>query len=91
MLGWAEERSWGPRLRYLLPGPGDGTLAGRLKGVRVRAKTGTLNDVSALSGWVWLRRSQSWGEFSILSQGLPRAKAVALEDRITALLSRSAG
>lgn len=90
LLGWAEGRSWGPRLRYLLPRPGEGTLEGRLKGVRVRAKTGTLNDVSALSGWVWLRRAQSWGEFSILSRGLSKAKAVALEDRILGILSRSA-
>ncbi|MDQ3765934.1 MAG: D-alanyl-D-alanine carboxypeptidase [Actinomycetota bacterium] len=90
LLGWAEGRSWGPRLRYLLPGPGEGTLTGRLKGVRVRAKTGTLKDISALSGWVWLRRSQSWGEFSILSRGMPKSKAVALEDRVVGILSRSA-
>jgi len=88
LLGWAERQEWGPRLRHLLPGPGDGTLRGRLKGVRVRAKTGTLNDVSALSGWVWLRRTRSWGEFSILSQGISKARAVALEDRIVGILSR---
>lgn len=90
LLGWAEGQSWGARLRHLLPSPGDGTLAGRLKGVRVRAKTGTLRDISALSGWVWLRRSHSWGEFSILSQGISKAKAVSLEDRIVGILSRSA-
>ncbi len=90
MMGWAERQSWGPRLRYLLPAPVEGTLNGRLKGLRVRAKTGTLNDISALSGWVWLRRSKTWAEFSILSRGLPRANAVALEDRIVEILSRSA-
>ncbi len=90
LLAWAEGRRWGPRLRYLLPAPGEGTLKGRLKGVRVRAKTGTLNDVSALSGWVWLRRSRTWGEFSILSRGMSKGKAVALEDRIVGILSRSA-
>ena len=90
LLGWAQRQSWGARLRYLLPAPGEGTLKGRLKDVRVRAKTGTLNDVSALSGWVWLRRSQTWGEFSILSRGLSRAGAVRLEDRIVEILSRSA-
>ena len=90
LLGWAETQGWGARLRHLLPAPGEGTLKGRLKGVRVRAKTGTLNDVSALSGWVWLRRSHTWGEFSILSHGLTKARAVALEDRIVEILSRSA-
>ncbi|MDQ3784831.1 MAG: D-alanyl-D-alanine carboxypeptidase [Actinomycetota bacterium] len=90
LLGWAATRGWGPQLRYLLPRPGEGTLAGRLKGVRVRAKTGTLKDISALSGWVWLRRSHSWGEFSILSRGMSKTKAVALEDRIVGILSRSA-
>ena len=33
----------------------------------LRAKTGTLIDVSALSGWVWLEQSDEWVEFSILS------------------------
>lgn len=90
LLGWAKRQSWGPRLRYLLAAPGEGTLKGRLKDVRVRAKTGTLEDVSALSGWVWLRRPQLWGEFSILSRGTTKAKAIALEDRIVEILSRSA-
>jgi D-alanyl-D-alanine carboxypeptidase/D-alanyl-D-alanine-endopeptidase (penicillin-binding protein 4) len=90
LLGWAEGQPWGARLRYLLPAPGEGTLKGRLRGLRVRAKTGTLNDVSALSGWIWLRRSHTWGEFSILSRGLSKTRAVALEDRIVAILSRSA-
>lgn len=91
MLGWAEEYSWGSRLRRLLAGPGQGTLKGRLSRVPVRAKTGTLEEVSALSGWVWLRRSRSWAEFSILSEGMAKSRSVALEDRIVRILSRSAG
>ena len=38
----------------------------------IRAKTGTLTDISALSGWVWLEREGAWAEFSILSQGMSK-------------------
>ncbi len=83
LLRLATERTWGEALRSTLPSPGEGTLAGRLAGVRVRAKTGTLlGRVSALSGWVWLQRTHRWATFSILSRGLPKAQAVRLEDSI---------
>ncbi|HEU5477254.1 MAG TPA: D-alanyl-D-alanine carboxypeptidase [Gaiellaceae bacterium] len=81
---------WAATLRATLPGPGQGTLAGRLYGVPVKAKTGTLfEQVSALSGWVRLR-SHRWAAFSILSHGLAKAEAVGVEDRLVALLARSA-
>jgi D-alanyl-D-alanine carboxypeptidase len=77
-------------LRATLPGPGQGTLAGRLQGIPVRAKTGTLFDgVSALSGWVRLR-SGRWAAFSILSRGLGKGAAVRLEDRLVALVASRA-
>jgi D-alanyl-D-alanine carboxypeptidase len=83
LLHVADLRPWGPALRSTLPAPGEGTLAGRLAGVRVRAKTGTLLDrVSALSGWVWLHRSHRWATFSILSRGLLKPQAVRIEDAI---------
>ncbi|MGH7127990.1 MAG: D-alanyl-D-alanine carboxypeptidase/D-alanyl-D-alanine-endopeptidase, partial [Planctomycetaceae bacterium] len=42
---------WGKRFRRSLPGAGEGTLAGRLAGLDVQAKTGThFNGDSALSG-----------------------------------------
>jgi protein MpaA len=81
----------GRKLRSTLPAGGQGTLAGRLRGLRVRAKTGTLlEQVSALSGWVWLRRSHRWAEFAILSRGLSKAQAVALEDQLVTLLADEA-
>ena len=81
----------GPALRTTLPAAGQGTLAGRLAGIRVRAKTGTLlGRVSALSGWVWLVRARRWAEFSVLSQGLPKADAVRLEDHLVALVAANA-
>jgi len=77
----AESAPWGDALRMALPAPGQGTLAGRLGGLRVRAKTGTLDNVSALSGWVWVNSEERWAEFSILSSGYtPTLKHV--EDQI---------
>lgn len=74
-------------LRDGLPRGGQGTLEDRLKGVRVRAKTGSLRYVSALSGWVWLKKTQSWAEFSILSSGMSYYPSKAVEDRIVRLLT----
>lgn len=82
----AESAPWGDALRMALPLPGQGTLAGRLGGLRVRAKTGTLDNVSALSGWVWVTSEQRWAEFSILSSGYtPTLKHV--EDTIVRLIA----
>jgi D-alanyl-D-alanine carboxypeptidase len=55
----------------------------------VQAKTGTLKDISALSGWVWLRRKHAWAEFSIMSSGMPKYVAAPMEDRIVRILTRS--
>ena len=91
LLAAAGSRPWGAALRATLPTAGRGTLAGRLLGLRVRAKTGTLlQRVSALSGWVWLERSRRWAEFSVLSRGLPKPRAVELEDRAVAIVARAA-
>ena len=90
LLGYAEDRPWGEALRTSLPAAGEGTLEHRLNGVRLRAKTGTLTDISALSGYVWLRRTDVWAEFSILSSGMSKAFASAVEDDILRILTREA-
>ncbi|HWL90883.1 MAG TPA: D-alanyl-D-alanine carboxypeptidase, partial [Actinomycetota bacterium] len=59
-------------------------------GVRVRAKTGTLIDISALSGWVWLEHEGRWGEFSIMSRGMSKSDAVAIENRIVRIVAARA-
>jgi serine-type D-Ala-D-Ala carboxypeptidase/endopeptidase (penicillin-binding protein 4) len=84
----AAGRPWGPALRASLPASGEGTLAARLRGVRVRAKTGTLfvTPVSALSGYV-RAASGRWGAFSILTRGLPEGTAVSIEDGIVRTLA----
>jgi serine-type D-Ala-D-Ala carboxypeptidase/endopeptidase (penicillin-binding protein 4) len=91
LLAAASSKPWASALRSTLASAGQGTLAGRLLGLRIRAKTGTLlQQVSALSGWVWLQSSHRWAEFSILSRGLPKPQAVALEDRLVAIIANDA-
>jgi serine-type D-Ala-D-Ala carboxypeptidase/endopeptidase (penicillin-binding protein 4) len=87
LLWFAEEQPWGRDLRRAMPTGGQGTLRHRLRGVDIRAKTGTLDEVSALSGWV-MDRSGDWVEFSVLSFGLSKSTASAIEDRIVTILQR---
>ena len=90
LLWFAERRSWGGVLRQSLPDGGEGTLKHRLRHVRIRAKTGTLIDVSALSGWVWSDASDGWVTFSILTSGMNEYAAKDLEDRIVTVLAAGA-
>ena len=90
LIGVSEAETWGRALRQSLPGAGQGTLEDRLGGVRLKAKTGTLDLISALSGWVWLRQTKSWAEFSILSSGMYKTTAAPIEDAIVRELTRSA-
>jgi D-alanyl-D-alanine carboxypeptidase/D-alanyl-D-alanine-endopeptidase (penicillin-binding protein 4) len=87
LLGFAEKQPWGVNLRLSLPAPGQGTLRDRLRGLWVRAKTGTLTRISALSGWVWLEHRQLWAEFSILSSGTSISAAKRIEDSVVRILA----
>jgi D-alanyl-D-alanine carboxypeptidase len=90
LLTVADRSSWGGLLRRSLATGGEGTLKDRLAGVRVRAKTGTLDGISALSGWVWLRRRSRWAKFSILDHGMSATRATGIEDTIVRTISRFA-
>jgi len=91
LLWVADASTWGPVLRQALATGGQGTLENRLHGVKVRAKTGSLDGVSALSGWVWLDKEEAWTEFSILSRGMPKWIASSIEDGIVRTLADNAG
>jgi D-alanyl-D-alanine carboxypeptidase/D-alanyl-D-alanine-endopeptidase (penicillin-binding protein 4) len=91
LLEQAEDEPWGDGLRRALPTGGQGTLEDRLHGVQLRAKTGTLTDISALSGWVFSERRDAWIEFSILSAGMSKSVASDIEDAIVRILARDAG
>ncbi len=90
-LGEAESSPWGQALRSTLPRGGQGTLEDRLEDVRLRAKTGTLIEISALSGWVWLKREREWATFSILSKGITKTRATHIENAIVRVVSANAG
>ena len=81
-------RPWGEVLFSSLPAPGQGTLLGRLPGVPVRAKTGTLfiTPASSLSGYVRAADGRRLA-FSVLSRGLDKATAVRIEDAIVRILA----
>jgi serine-type D-Ala-D-Ala carboxypeptidase/endopeptidase (penicillin-binding protein 4) len=91
LLWVADASPWGVVLRNTLARGGQGTLEDRLEDVRVRAKTGTLDEVSALSGWVWLEREDAWAEFSILSRGISKARSIHIENAIVRVVSANAG
>ncbi|HEX6131775.1 MAG TPA: D-alanyl-D-alanine carboxypeptidase [Actinomycetota bacterium] len=90
LLWVADGHDWGRTLRAGLARGGRGTLEDRLRDVRVRAKTGTLEAVSALSGWVWLEQEGTWAEFSILSSGMSTWTAKSIEDRIVRIVANTA-
>jgi D-alanyl-D-alanine carboxypeptidase len=90
LLWVANHRPWAGTLRMALPDGGQGTLKHRLPGIRVRAKTGTLDNVSALSGWVWSGPADTWIEFSLLTSGMDEWKAKDLEDKVVAVLAAHA-
>ncbi len=90
LLRVADAQPWGDTLRGSLARGGQGTLEDRLADVKVRAKTGTLISVSALSGWVWLRREGDWAEFSILSSGISKTQSIHIENAIVRVVSANA-
>ncbi len=90
MLWFAGAQPWVGTLRMALPDGGQGTLKDRLAKVRIRAKTGTLDNVSALTGWVWSDPADTWIEFSLLTSGMDEYKAKDIEDRVVRLLAAHA-
>jgi serine-type D-Ala-D-Ala carboxypeptidase/endopeptidase (penicillin-binding protein 4) len=90
MLTHAQRQSWGSELQLLLPAAGMGSLEGRLAGIDVRAKTGTLTGISALSGWVRADSDGGWVAFSLLTRGMSSDAAKVLEDKVVRLLAQRA-
>ena len=86
LLEGAEDEPWAGVLRRGLAGGGDGTLEDRLHDVLIKAKTGTLIDISALAGWVWLNKEKAWAEFAIFSRGIEKSRAVQIEDKVVRTL-----
>lgn len=77
-----------PDLATLLPAPGQGTLATRLAGLPVRAKTGSMGGLSALVGYVHPEDPARAVAFAMLTNGFvgPSRELKALEDAFVAEL-----
>ena len=88
LLLLAQEEPWGRVLDASLAPSGDGTLEGRLIGIPVSAKTGTLFEtpVSSLSGYV-TDTAGTRVAFSVLSRGLDKGTAIEIEDAIVRALA----
>ena len=79
MLGWADRAPWGSLLHASLPLAGEsGTLRRRMVGTaaqtNLHAKTGTTNDVIALSGYVTARNGELLA-FALMYNGRDRWRA----------------
>ncbi len=93
LLRWMHERSrWGQVFESALPVAGvDGTLCTRMRDTpargRVRAKTGTLTGVSALSGYARTRQGELLA-FSVMMNGFScdRQRARRLQDMVCVAL-----
>jgi serine-type D-Ala-D-Ala carboxypeptidase/endopeptidase (penicillin-binding protein 4) len=88
LLLLAMHEPWAPALAGSLPGPGEGTVGDRLVGVPVHAKTGTLFEtpVSSLGGYV-TGADGSTVAFSVMSRGLDKSTAAAIEDEIVRIIA----
>jgi D-alanyl-D-alanine carboxypeptidase/D-alanyl-D-alanine-endopeptidase (penicillin-binding protein 4) len=92
LLRWIASQPWGAAWRTTLPiGGVDGTLSGRFKGTplegRIFAKTGSINAVSALSGYMTARSGRTL-VFSAYANDFPEsAAATAAIDAALAMVA----
>jgi D-alanyl-D-alanine carboxypeptidase/D-alanyl-D-alanine-endopeptidase (penicillin-binding protein 4) len=90
LLWNADTRPWGAVLRGTLARGGQGTLKDRFANIEIRAKTGTLDNASALSGWVYAESAGAWVEFSIVSNGFDEYAAKKIENQIVRIIAADA-
>ena len=91
LLGYAHAADWGPAFHASLPVEGEsGTLRRSGRGTPSRgnlhAKTGTTNNVAALSGYVTAKNGEVLA-FSLIYNGTDRWKAKAAMDQIGATMA----
>lgn len=95
VLAAAAARPWGEVYIQSLPEGGEGTLRRRFRAgeVAVRAKTGTLRDVTALSGYVDRQDGRRFAFVILVNEGRRGAAAPArwraAQDRIVAAIASS--
>lgn len=91
LLHWSTTQPWGGIYRESLPIAGvDGSLSSRLANLRgrVQAKTGTLNEVDALSGFITTSTGRTLA-FSILCNAYPGTGSRAVLDALVTAIERN--
>ncbi|MBX3095861.1 MAG: D-alanyl-D-alanine carboxypeptidase [Fimbriimonadaceae bacterium] len=89
VLNWARKQSWGPVFFTALADSGEGTLANRLQTVRFTGKTGTLNAVNALSGYLRRPDGSVWTVSLLMNQTVaPAVEIRRLQDDIVRELAK---
>jgi serine-type D-Ala-D-Ala carboxypeptidase/endopeptidase (penicillin-binding protein 4) len=76
VLLWSRRQSWGPVFVTALAESGEGTLANRLQSVRFTGKTGTLNAVSSLSGYLERPGGKVWTLSLVVNQYVASASEI---------------
>ncbi|AIE87821.1 D-alanyl-D-alanine carboxypeptidase/D-alanyl-D-alanine-endopeptidase [Fimbriimonas ginsengisoli] len=88
LLAWSDHQPTALQWRAALAHAGKGTLASRLKGIEFTGKTGSLDLVAALSGYVQTRNGETRIVSIIFNQfGCSPAEARGIADRIVAAAS----
>ncbi|MCW5942739.1 MAG: D-alanyl-D-alanine carboxypeptidase [Fimbriimonadaceae bacterium] len=83
LLEWTARQPWGSKYREGMAAPGKGTLTNRLQGSRFQGKTGTLDMVSALSGFVTGADGKGYVVSIVMNHyGCSAAKAREVQDRL---------
>jgi hypothetical protein len=82
VLNWAGKQSWAPLWKSSLAYPGQpGTLSGRLKDSSFIGKTGSLNSVSSLSGYVKAANGDSYSVSILMNHFIaPASEARTVQD-----------
>lgn len=88
ILLYARTQPWGAAFQRALAEPGEGTLRTRLSGLRFAGKTGSLNSVSALSGYLTRESGEVWSVSVIVNHTVVASRLIKqLEDEIVRSLS----
>lgn len=89
ILSWANGQNWRDTFLDGLADPGEGTLASRLASSKFRGKTGTLNAVVCLSGYVQTRSGRRLAVSMLFnSTNAPAAQIRTIQDRIITVVER---
>ena len=92
LLAWAYRQEWRDDFLTALAAPGEGTMSSRLRASSVVGKTGTLNAVVSLSGYVRAGDGRTLTVSLLFNHTIVPAREVrAVQDRVIRALEREAG